>query len=112
MSYKVRTTADFDRDAKRLAKKYKSLKDDLAKFFQELTDGKEMGVELSPNIRKHRLAIQSKGKGKSGGARVISFEVCTTEIDQSLVLLTIYDKSEQASISDKAIRQLIQREGL
>ena len=70
MSYKISTLSYFDVAAKRLAKKYPSFKDDL-KVFSDSLQGKPLqGDELTPGIRKIRMAIKSKGKGKSGGARV------------------------------------------
>ena len=57
------------------------------------------------------MAITSKGKGKSDGARVITLTVLVTATDTDLWLLTIYDKSERESISDAAIRALREEVG-
>ncbi len=75
MSYNINVTSDFAKSVKRLNKKYPSFKNDYAKFLNSLKENPFQGVELYPGIRKVRLQIRSKGKGKSGGARVISFNV-------------------------------------
>ena len=55
------------------------------------------------------MAISSKNKGKSGGARVIT---CVKIVDDTLFLLSIYDKSEQANIPDDEIDAVLQSLGL
>ena len=59
-------------------------------------------------MRKIRMAVKSKGKGKSGGMRVITFNVIVDQADTEITLLTVYDKSEKESISDKEIRMLLE----
>lgn len=61
------------------------------------------GTSLGNNFYKIRLAITGKAKGKSGGARVITF---VRVVKQTIYLAAIYDKSEQASISDKELKWL------
>ena len=75
MSFEVKTTPHFEREAKILAKRYKSFKADMKDFVESLEKNPMQGDELSPGIRKIRLAIVSKGKGKSGGARVITYTI-------------------------------------
>lgn len=72
MSYKVNTILLFDKQAKRLSKKYPSLKNDLSALINALAEEPEQGTPLGNNFYKIRLAITAKGKGKSGGARVIT----------------------------------------
>jgi len=106
MNYRIVTTDDFDRNVKALLKKYRSLKTDLITFQKELLKSPTMGDDLGDNIRKVRMAIASKNKGKRGGARVIT---CTMLIDienTKIYLLAIYDKGEQESISKQEIQQL------
>lgn len=101
---------EFKRQAKQLAKKYRSLKDDLLLLLAELKQNPFIGVDLGNNTRKVRMAILSKGKGKSGGARVITY-IVTLEVDTYKVrLLTIYDKSEMENVSDAYLRMLISLE--
>lgn len=87
--------------AKKLAKKYPSFKDDLAKFGKSLLESPKQGAELAPGIRKIRMAIKSKGKGKSGGARVITYNFITQEMDGKIVLLLIYDKEDASQCSQR-----------
>lgn len=94
---------------KRLAKRYKSLKQDIEKLGYDLLQNPEQGVKLGNNLRKVRLAITSKGKGKSGGARVITYTVILTEIDSEIKLLTIYDKSERENLTDKELQDILKQ---
>ena len=106
MTVAISTIEEFDRQAHRLAKKYKSLKADLLILRKELMENPFIGSDLGSGIRKIRLAIASKGKGKSGGARVLTLTVLVSE-DAEVTLLTIYDKNEIESVSDEYIRWLI-----
>jgi mRNA-degrading endonuclease RelE of RelBE toxin-antitoxin system len=104
MNYDIHTISPFDKQLKRLSKKYPSIKNDIAKLGSELSENPVLGVEIFPNCYKIRLAIASKGKGKSGGARVITH----IHISKTTVyLLSIYDKSERNNISDNEIRELL-----
>jgi len=104
MSYNVVTIPPFDRQLKRLAKKYHSLKNDLTELGQQLTENPAMGKPIGQDCYKIRLAISSKGKGKSGGARVITHVYVA---GNTLYMLAIYDKSEQDNISDKELNELL-----
>lgn len=97
---------EFERQARRLSKKYKSLKDDLKTFQENLLDNPFQGVELGKGVRKIRMPISSKGGGKSGGARVLTLTVLVSE-DANVTLLTIYDKNEIENVSDKYIESLV-----
>jgi hypothetical protein len=112
MNYEIVTTDTFRRRFKSLLKKYHSLPDDLADFKEKLLQNPEMGDDLGHSIRKIRMAIASKNKGKSGGARVITYTVWVDVINTDIYLLTIYDKSEQDSISYQEIEQLKRKSGL
>lgn len=103
MSFSVETLPDFEKEAKRLAKKYASLKNDLLKLIERLETNPTEGTPLGNNFYKIRLAIKSKAKGKSGGARVITF---VKIIKSKVYLASIYDKSHQDSISDKELKWL------
>ena len=102
-------SAAFVRNMKRLAKKYKSFLSDLARFRKDLIENPAMGVDLGNGVRKIRMAVKSKGKGKgkSGGVKVITFNVIISETDTEITLLTVYDKSEKETISDKEIEILL-----
>lgn len=106
MSYKIVTIRIFDKQAKRLLKKYPSLKSELLRLISDLKENPTNGIELGNNCYKIRLAIASKGKGKSGGARIITHFYIS---DDTVILLTIYDKSEQSTISEKQIISLLKQ---
>ena len=106
MNFQIVTTADFESNFKRLLKKYRSLDSDYEILINELLANPSMGDDLGGNIRKVRMAIASKNKGKRGGARVITCNVLIDVINTDIYLLTIYDKGEQDSISKREIDQL------
>jgi len=106
----TRPTKHFQREFKKLLKKYPSLKIELAALRDILQAKPKTGIPLGNNTYKIRLAIKSKGKGKSGGARVVSLveTELIAKIENTMVtLLTIYDKSEVASVSSEKILALI-----
>ncbi|MDQ3535859.1 MAG: type II toxin-antitoxin system RelE/ParE family toxin [Bacteroidota bacterium] len=94
----------FERQAKKLFKKYVSLKKDLLTLVQQLKEDPEQGTALGNNCYKVRLAIDSKGKEKSGGARIITYIVVSKK---NVYLLSIYDKSEKENLSDKELKELL-----
>lgn len=100
--------SEFRRQLKALSKKYCSLKDDYSALLGSLYANPYQGVDLGNGVRKIRMAISSKGKGKSGGARVITYNVELLSSEEIIVtLLTIYDKSELDNVSDAYIRSLV-----
>lgn len=101
MSYSLIPTDNFNREVKQLAKKHRSLKDDLIQLRADLLENPLLGTPLGNNVYKIRLAITSKGKGKSGGARVISYVYVRNE---QIFLLSIYDKSDKENITDNEIK--------
>jgi len=100
MSYKISSIPLFDKQTKRLAKKYPSLKNDLAELIEKLANDPEQGTALGNNFYKVRLAIASKGKGKSGGARVITY---LKIIETTVYLASIYDKADKSTITEKEL---------
>ena len=104
MSFDVIATEPFEKKLKRLAKKYKSLASDLAPIIDELSENPTLGTPIGKDCYKLRIAIASKNKGKSGGARMITY---VRIVKQTVFLMDIYDKSEQANISDKELQLLI-----
>ena len=101
MSFSVETTHDFRHQAKKLLKKYPSLRAELKQLQEDLMNTPIMGKALENNTYKIRLAVKSKGKGKSGGLRIINYVVTKKEL---IFLIAIYDKSEMATIQDKTIK--------
>ncbi len=104
MNYKVELTDNFKKEAKKLVKKFPSLKQELAELFTILATNPTSGTALGNDIYKIRLAIASKNKGKSGGARVLSFVKITNTI---VLLFSIYSKGEVDTLSNKEIQNLI-----
>ena len=103
MNFKVESISLFDKQAKRLAKKYPSLKHELVTLINALSADPLMGKSMGNGFYKIRIAIGSKGKGKSGGGRIITF----VKIREEFVFLTsIYDKSDKASISEKELEDV------
>jgi mRNA-degrading endonuclease RelE of RelBE toxin-antitoxin system len=115
MNCKIIVIDDFKRDAKKLLKKYASLKEELAILQEQLLENPRMGTHIQENTYKIRLAVKSKGKGKSGGMRIIThvieveIQVSENEKEQNFTvfLLTIYDKSEMENITDTDLQNLI-----
>ncbi len=95
----------FQRQAKKLVKKFPSLKKELAALLESLGTEPTQGTPLGGDCYKIRLSIASKNKGKSGGARVIT---CVILADEEVYLLSIYDKADRSSLNDKEIRDLLE----
>lgn len=112
MKIEIVTSLVFDKQYKRLKKKYSSLKGDLLLLEKELEDNPQLGISLGGNVRKIRVAIKSKSKGKSGGARIITYTVLAAIQDYKILLVTIFDKNEQDSITDDEIKRIIRNSGL
>ncbi len=106
MSFDIISTPPFERELKQLCKKYPSLKKDIAALGVALLANPKLGTALGFDCYKIRMAISSKGKGKSGGARVITHVKVT---DTTIFLLSIYDKSESDSISNDEIIARLKR---
>ncbi len=104
MNYKVSTTEAFEKQARKLIKKYPSLKVELSDLIYSLIQSPNQGVALGQNCYKVRLSVKSKGKGKSGGARVITTLFVS---EKTVYLISIYDKSEKENITEKELKTLI-----
>lgn len=104
MNSDIIVTSNFRKKAKRLIKKYHSLKGELADLAKQLAKNPDSGTPLGSDCYKIRIAVKSKGKGKSGGARIIT----NYKIENNIVyLLSIYDKSELNTISDNDLKRLL-----
>ena len=104
MSYRVETIENFEREARRLTKKYRSLKAEVSELIDNLEENPFLGVAVRDGFYKIRLGIRSKRKGKRGGARVIT---CVRVVAETVYLVSIYDKSEQIDISDETLDRLL-----
>lgn len=105
MSYEVIPTPNFEKELKKLNKKYPSLRTDLAQLVNELREKPQLGFEVYKSCYKIRFAIKSKGTGKSGGGRLITH---VKIVDKCVFLMSIYDKSETAAITDSHLKRLLQ----
>lgn len=112
MSYNIETTPHFEKELKDLAKRYKSMKQDFGKFKDSLKEDPFQGVDLSGGLRKIRMAIDSKRKGKAGGARVITYTTLVDENTGEVWLIEIYDKSEFSTIKTNVIKKMLKELGL
>jgi mRNA-degrading endonuclease RelE of RelBE toxin-antitoxin system len=106
MSFSIIPINSFVKELKKLAKKYPSLRQDYTDLLNDLETNPKSGTPLGKNCYKVRLSITSKGKGKSGGARVITHLIVNIE-DETLYLLKIYDKGERDNISEAELKHLL-----
>ena len=104
MSFNILSIPPFDKQLKRLAKKYPSLKKEFAELLERLEQQPEQGTKLGNNCYKIRISIASKGKGKSGGARVITNFVIN---ENTVFLIAIYDKSEKDNLTNLELYELL-----
>ena len=108
MNVTVNFLPEFLRQAKSLRKRYASFERDFKCFLDELEADPFMGTPLGKCVRKVRMTIHSKSKGKSGGVRILTFTVNTKEDGAIIVtLLSIYDKKNISNVSDKYIESLV-----
>lgn len=107
----ISVSDDFAKEAKRLAKKYPSFKQDYKDFLVSIKNNPLQGDEITKNIRKIRMAIKAKGKGKSGGARVITFNILTNIKNGHVVFLLLYDKEDASTVKVNVVKQLVRDMG-
>lgn len=104
MNFEIIPTPNFEKEAKALQKKYPSFKSDLTMLAVSLLENPIQGVEVYKNCYKVRFPIKSKGKGKSGGGRLIT---CVKVIPEKIYLLSIFDKSEKENVTDNFLKLLL-----
>lgn len=104
MNYSIKTIPQFDKQLKRLVKKYASFTADFIGIVESLRESPMQGVPIGKNCYKIRMAITSKGRGKSGGARVITTFVVK---DATVYLISIYDKSEKGNLTNNELDSLL-----
>lgn len=112
MKVTIDTSDTFKKEAKRFKKHYASFASDYNKLLDEIKKNPNIGTDLGNGIRKIRMQIKSKGKGKSGGMRVISVNIYATVTETTVNLLYIYDKAERTSIKKEEIFALMRDNGL
>jgi mRNA-degrading endonuclease RelE of RelBE toxin-antitoxin system len=105
MGYEIVVVQPFLKDLKQLSKRYPSIKKDVERLGASLSSDPFQGAALGKDLFKVRLAVRSKGKGKSGGARVITL---VKVVKKTVYLLDIYDKSEEESLTNQQLDELRQ----
>jgi mRNA-degrading endonuclease RelE of RelBE toxin-antitoxin system len=108
-SFNVVVTTNFKKEAKKLYKKYPSLKTDLFQLVETLEQKPQSGTAIGKDCYKIRMAISSKGKGKRAGSRIIT---CVKVLKSTVFLLSIFDKSSKDGLSDKELDALLEIAGL
>lgn len=101
-----KTTASFDKEAKKLSKKYSLLQDDLKNFINDYDKNHKSAISIKNNIYKVRIKNSSKNRGKSAGYRVYYY----VKIEKTVYFLTIYDKSETSMIDENVLLKIIKDE--
>ena len=112
MNYRIEVLRTFKKKFKRLSKRYPSLISDLLSLKDDILENPSLGVDIGGGLRKIRMRISSKGKGKSGGARVITLNVIVATNQTEINLLYIYDKSERESRTRTEIEEILRKCGL
>jgi mRNA-degrading endonuclease RelE of RelBE toxin-antitoxin system len=110
MKTEIVITGNFQREAKKYLKKYRSLKSELENLYNQLLENPQLGTPISNNSFKIRISVKSKNKGKSAGMRIIThleIDLVLDEVSNHLYLLSIYNKSDIDSISDKEITKIL-----
>lgn len=110
MNYKIKVYRRFEKEVKKLSKRYKSLKQDLTILAAELMQNPDMGTDLGNGLHKVRMSIASKGK--RGGARVITLIATLSKEEKEIGLHFIYDKSERENITDKELQAVLKDNGI
>ena len=103
--YSVRPARSFERDAKKLLKKYASLRNELIKLGDELAENPTLGIPLGKDCYKIKIGIKSKGKGSRGCARVVTYVITENE---EVILLTIYDKKEKSNLTSNELEEFLE----
>lgn len=104
MSYNIIPTHRFEKEIRRLIKKFPSLKEEYIGLIDSIEQHPKSGDFIGNSCYKVRLSVSSKGKGKSGGARVITYVYVSTK---TVYLLTIYDKSEKQDLAPNELKAMI-----
>ena len=104
MSYNIIPTHKFEKELKRLIKKFPSLKKEFAVLIENVSENPVTGKFIGNHCYKIRIAIASKGTGNRGGARIITYLYIQTE---TVYLLTIHDKSEKEDVSENDLQIMI-----
>jgi mRNA-degrading endonuclease RelE of RelBE toxin-antitoxin system len=108
MAFDVVLTPGFKTELKHIAKKHRQILSDITSLIAELKENPRFGTDLGKNVYKIRLKISGTSKGKSGGARVITY---VKVIASTVVLAEIYLKNEYDTVDTDAVIERLGREG-
>ena len=106
MPVEIRFTAEFKRNLRALAKRYRNIRSDIDPILSQLQDGEFVGEQIPRvgyTLYKVRIRNSDARRGKSGGYRVIYYLRTQTQV----ILVTLYSKSEQSDISPTEVRRII-----
>lgn len=107
MKYSFFETSFFEKELKRLAKKHRSLKSDIETLQKNIENDKIPDFDdLGNGLKKIRLKVTSKGKGKSGGARVVTREIIINTSDATILMVAIWDKAELPNIKTAILKEI------
>ena len=105
MSWMIEYSEHFLKEAKKLSKKFELFKKDLMDFVSSLENNEDIGVPLGLNLYKKRVKNSSIPTGKSGGFRIIIYKM----IENKIILISVYSKTQKESLSDDELRELIKK---
>ncbi|WP_396211770.1 type II toxin-antitoxin system RelE/ParE family toxin [Flavobacterium sp.] len=107
MKFEFVETSIFEKELKRLSKKHKSIKEDIRNLMNTIEENPDIGVDLGNGFKKIRMSITSKGKGKSGGARVVTQNIIINKEEHKIIMVILWDKSEVENVDIKILKDLI-----
>jgi hypothetical protein len=107
MKFEFVETSIFEKELKRLSKKHKSIKEDIRNLMNTIEENPNIGVDLGNGFKKIRMSITSKGKGKSGGARVVTQNIIINKEEHKIIMVILWDKSEVENVDIKILKDLI-----
>ena len=107
MKFEFVETSIFEKELKRLSKKHKSIEEDIRNLMNTIEENPDIGVDLGNGFKKIRMSITSKGKGKSGGARVITQNIIINKEEHKIIMVILWDKSEVENVDIKILKDLI-----
>ncbi|RLA67379.1 MAG: hypothetical protein DRQ78_02710 [Epsilonproteobacteria bacterium] len=105
MSYNIETIPSFDKDVKKLRKRFPNIKNDLKELVAELKDNPTLGTYLTEGFYKIRVKNSSIPTGKSGGFRVITYFVQ----NEMLYLVSMYSKNDTDTILIDRLKEIISK---
>lgn len=112
MKYTIKPLSQFMKAAKRLKKRYASFNDDYERLLDRLEADPTLGTSLGNNMRKIRMGVVSKGKGRRGGLRVVTYTAIVAIEETNIYLVYIYDKSERNNVTEAELKMILKRNNL